>query len=76
MKTVKIKRRLHKTDISLLEYKIDSLEAQLANLRKNLNLRTLDENEINHLSFGLHHGIADLLNKTKAAVDSVGKEMD
>ena len=76
MKTIKIKRRLHKTDISSLEYKIGSLEVQLTNLRKNLNLRTLNENEIHNLSFGLHHGIADLLNKTKVAVDSVGKEMD
>lgn len=75
METIKIKRRLHKTDLSLLEYKIGSLERNLKSLRKNLNEPKLDLDEINQIYLGLQHGVYDLLQRTIGAINSIGKEM-
>lgn len=76
MRPVKIKRQLHKSDLALLKHKIGALEDHLKNLHKKLNEPNLNLDEINQIFFGLHHGMYDVIKRSKDAIDSVGKEMD
>lgn len=75
MNKVKIKRRLHLTDTSEIEYRIDMLESCLKELRALLKVEPIKKQKANDICLGIQHGSYDLIRKTLSAIDSVGKEM-
>lgn len=75
MNKVKIKRRLHQTDISEIEHRIEMLEDYLNEMRNHINEHPVNKSKISDAALGLRHGMYDLFKKVGNAIDSVGKEM-
>lgn len=74
---MKIKRRLHKTDISDINYKIENLESSLSRLRKLIhNGDNLDVDEIQMQMNAILSWPYRIGESVGRAISSVGKEMD